>query len=981
MVLAPQTSSLPKLLLRPGRWTVGSAATCSYRIVGDGVCPRHALVLCGGQSAVLKAWDVRTWHNGQPVRGEVRLQQGDRVTLGSVEFSVEPEDILGTEPLTSEVRRETTTHSTLINPVRPDPEGWDLERLRGQIQELRDELAQRFRGRVGPVSTVSNPDPLVEQSASTAVDQAFERIAELERSAAESQDIADRLRQQLAAALAEQARRETELQQVVETLRPALELSQSEVDQLRLERDQLRAASARREQSWQQEAAELRGEWDQLRSETAQRQQAWQHEISELRNERDQLQSETAEREQAWQQEAVEWSTERNAWQEELIALANARQQASTDWEQRHSTLFNDATHWKSECEQLQTGWQFQQAAWDQERSRLKGELRQREEAVQQTLQAVTLREEELSEQNQQLLAERQQIEADRQQFEAERQQFEQDRQQFTSESEKREPAIAALADERRRVEERAAEVSETLADVARQTAELEQQQANFTREKQTLEHSWTWLQTDRRKLVDEKEEWQRERALWQAECERRDADIEHFHREREEFANARESLPEQLDAEHPQPFAEQPAGVAQFERFAADSSSNRIEESSDTLLSGSVSVANFAAAESPLTSLADDWSIGVDLTAPRETHSTPSVTTTASETHSDWMTPPLTRSISQELSAEELLLREEDYSSTSWPTTSMPQDVADVVDETVIDETHASSQDWETLPTVSPMSLEKSDRPFGSESAQLDDPSADGATDAAKEDLPAIEMSSVEEVETNAVEPEAEPDPKESQVVSILDSMAFSDEEHIDDSVSRYMQQLLARTTQSGDREASRPLSAPSTTAVVRAGTTVTQPPKPSTALGSVPAQPFAGVQNEAVNVLTSPVAESENEVTPLKLQPVHRQDKDAVRATTEHLRQVANQQTVKHVEAANWKLIKRSIVIKLVLAAISFTMSAGLLLWGYYHRPDFLILGVCASGLGIMTWLDLILAIRQARKRMARLAGSKTKTSHTKA
>ena len=29
MVLSPLTTSLPKLLLKPGRWTVGSAATCS----------------------------------------------------------------------------------------------------------------------------------------------------------------------------------------------------------------------------------------------------------------------------------------------------------------------------------------------------------------------------------------------------------------------------------------------------------------------------------------------------------------------------------------------------------------------------------------------------------------------------------------------------------------------------------------------------------------------------------------------------------------------------------------------------------------------------------------------------------------------------------------------------------------------------------------------------------------------------------------
>ena len=63
MVLSPHTNSLPKLSLKPGRWTVGSAATCSYQIAGEGVQPRHALLLCGGQRTLLKAWDARTWLN------------------------------------------------------------------------------------------------------------------------------------------------------------------------------------------------------------------------------------------------------------------------------------------------------------------------------------------------------------------------------------------------------------------------------------------------------------------------------------------------------------------------------------------------------------------------------------------------------------------------------------------------------------------------------------------------------------------------------------------------------------------------------------------------------------------------------------------------------------------------------------------------------------------------------------------------------
>lgn len=112
MVLAPCSSSLPKLLLKPGRWTVGSAATCSYRIAADGVRPRHALVLCGGQTTVLKAWDSHTWHNGQPVSGEVRLQPGDQVTFGSVVFSIEADDVIEVAAMPSDYSAAKDPHET-----------------------------------------------------------------------------------------------------------------------------------------------------------------------------------------------------------------------------------------------------------------------------------------------------------------------------------------------------------------------------------------------------------------------------------------------------------------------------------------------------------------------------------------------------------------------------------------------------------------------------------------------------------------------------------------------------------------------------------------------------------------------------------------------------------------------------------------------------------------------------------------------------
>ena len=65
------------------------------------------------------------------------------------------------------------------------------------------------------------------------------------------------------------------------------------------------------------------------------------------------------------------------------------------------------------------------------------------------------------------------------------------------------------------------------------------------------------------------------------------------------------------------------------------------------------------------------------------------------------------------------------------------------------------------------------------------------------------------------------------------------------------------------------------------------------------------------------------------------------------------------------------------MALATLAFLISGGLLYWGYQDQPKFLVLGICTSGLGIMTWLDLILDIRKARARTSRLAGRTTKPS----
>lgn len=974
MVLAPCSSSLPKLLLKPGRWTVGSAATCSYRIAADGVRPRHALVLCGGQTTVLKAWDSRTWHNGQPVRGEVRLQPGDHVTLGSVEFSIELEDdVIDVAAMLPDLPQVNDQHDAPASggdlsladhsPARlarveavssegPDtqPEGWDLEKLREQIQELRDELSQRVLRRGGAVAIEQVPITSHNQD----VEQASARIAELERSAAEARRLAEQAQEELTAIRAEQARREADLQQVADELRPALDVAQ--------------------------------------------------HDVAELRRELDQQRSEAAQREQAWEQQTAAWSTERERMQEELVSLANVRQQLTTEWEQRQSASFDDAARWKAECEQLRAAWQLQQAVWENERSRTQDDLRRHEETAQQTLQAATQREQELAERVQQLLAEREQIEAEHPQRQAE--QLERDQ------------AVATLAEERQHVEQHASEVLVKLEDLSRRELEFEQQQANFAREQQTLEHSWSWLQSDRRKLVEEKEEWQQQRAHWQAESERWVAESEQLQRDREEFAKARDlwheqhSATEQLTVEFEQLVterrqlqAEQSAWTAQREQFeterqiAADEleaarkelrkqqqaiqdeqnqlealrielesrstefgreqqasidespatsneSATRDDEASlptstpqldagrdwknDVRSSTSPKASDASSSEMSLMTLTDAWNIGVDLTAPRESHT--SDRCVEPESVSEWST-----------------------SSMASPT----DELTSPVEHQQHEETSAtqSENDWEAVATSPSANDVDSAQPAG----------LDATSDNSDDDLQAEETESA---------------PSTGPVGSILESMAFAEDEDVDESVSRYMQHLLARSplARDGERDRYIPVSAVKKKSQVDAETGAKPFSKAAPAEGPTPLEPASASEMSAAGSQTADESLLQAIVAAPRMQRVPQQDREAIRAATEQMRQVANQQTVKNVEAANWKQIRRSIKTKLVLAALSFVLSAGLLYWGYYYRPEFLILGIFASVLGVVTWLDLLLAIRQAHVRASQLTGRKGPSSKAK-
>ncbi len=973
MVLAPRTSTLPKLLLKPGRWTVGSAATCSYQVAAEGVRPRHVLLLCGSQTTVLKAWDTHTWHNDQRVNGEVRLQLGDRLKIGSVEFSIESPgnfDVVGQLP---DVPPATSRLANLPTDVT------DLERLRAQIHELRDDLSRRMARRKEATPIESDAEARSQPDADTN----NARLTESEQTTAETRSDAEQTQPALAEARLEHQRREAELQQVANQLRATLETAQNEV--------------------------------------------------AELHRERDDLRSEAERREQAWQQQLAEWSAEREQWQDELLSLANARQQLAMESEQRQATLTDDAKRWQTECEQLRAESLQRQPAWDDERAQMQDELRQLHEASQHASRLAAQREQELAEQSQQLFADHQQwgterdelralheqLRAECDQLRAEHEQHQTEIAQFRTRHEQlqavhdqlqaesegyrtgynqheaegleREQAVAALNDERQRVEQQAAEVAANREELSRRLAEFELHQSELTREKLTLEHSWTWLQSDRRKLAEEKDQWQQQRAQSQAERESWLSDREKLAVERSEFnaeQTAWSSQREQFDSEcrtKSDEFAAIRAGFDAQQQVLRDEQTRLAEQSADletrtealardresvladrrAMLNDSPSQVSEQVSPSDVLGAATDrvidrdwtsdatsmprtwetessstdatlvepWNIGVDLTAPRETLAADWSNTLKSQTEP-------ADSISSEPSGGAWGL------ATSPPIPTSHD--ADTQLEQTVDPAVATLRE---MLASADLAVPPSDKSEANASSEAKLPSANNETTI---------------------------DPTPGPVVSILESLAFSDDEDIDDSVSRYMQHLLARSQNPGEAKLDRYVPAHSirSTAATNASRELT--PSQVSLSDPSPAEESNSKPPETAEDRRIALEELETiRATLTPMNPTHVQNKDVVRAVTQQMRQVANQQTVTNVEAANWKQLKGSIKNKMALATLAFLISGGLLYWGYQDQPKFLVLGVCTSGLGLMTLFDLIIDIGKARARTSRLAGRTKKPS----
>jgi hypothetical protein len=1038
MVLAPQSSSLQKLWLKPGRWTVGSAATCSYRIVADGVRPRHALLLCGGQKTLLKAWDSDTWHNGQRVSGEVRLQTGDRVTVGSVEFSVEDEPQTQASPNSGWDEVRTTHQPTQRLPVlkseeldlhqtSPEQDGSDLERLRDQIQSLRDELSQRASRRTAAIAVQPPPLGITHPE----IERLTARVHELEQSADEARQLTKQTQQQLSDLRAEQHQREIEWQQA---------------------REQLLAERSERELDWRQKADEWAVEHEEL-----------QNELRSISNARNELATRLDQRHSEQQAELTRWKTEceelradrqqqavaeaaqREQWQQELTSLSTARQQFELETERRQSELQNSVTLWQTTCQTLRADLQRQQATWEDELARLQAELLRREEETARQIQQVTTQHtQESTEQSMQLLAERQRIEAERAQIELDRLELQAARQET-------EQSLTRLSAERQLLESQAAEVEAKAEDQVRRTADIEQQLAQIARDQQVVEHSRNWVQSDRRKLVEEKTQWQQQCADQQAKLNHLESEREQlrlqleeleqalgrlreetqqlalgrdqFSSEREQFVTERADWNrqrEQLESERrAQPLTvpeeieplqslrhdwDARAVEVQIERQAAELKPNSFSETSSSWDTDSPTVGDQTPAHIPRPTLSDeaqpslttDWSIGVDLTAPREMPVAEQLVEPA--VSDDWPATSETGPLTTEVTEDEV--RQNEDSDGGWENTSQVNELhanvetsqASVSDPPPARTTELRSSAMETLDAqVAALRAELAAK-FQLPALRESLPETEVLNEPIEEEPSPTEMVAAERTAAEetvaetvsepvtelAAEPATEPatkttiepatSPNNASPVSALGELAFDENESVDDSVSRYMQNLLARSQKAGENSTDRfvPPSVPMPSGAVPA-----QPPVASSPVVS----PIRVSEVEVADGSESSGTEStsSDKLQALKSEPAHKQDKEAIRAATERMRQVANQQTLNVVQASNSLRIRRSVKTKSCLATFSFVLSSGLLFLGYTSQPDFLVLGICAAGLGVMTWVDLFIAIRDARRRTMQLAGRK--------
>lgn len=1041
MVLSPRTTTLPKLVLKPGRWTVGSAATCNFRITGEGVQLRHALILCGPQTVILKPWDARTWCNDLTVQGEIRLQPGDRVKFGAVEFQVEASSDDEGGSTANHIPAES--RSTFV-PKNDAAQGtsqdiWDAQQLREQIQDLRDELARRVGRRATDVGHTAEPPASRPRAESPSVpvrsgDDATalrSRITELEQTLVDVRQQFEQVHTELQAAREQHVARESEWS--------AVQAAWAQ------ERDRLTSELDQEHQRFLAHVQEATCETETLRGDLA----AAHETLDKVRQEFDQLHADTVSRRDEWEQHASEWKSAQESLLAEIAALRDAVSRSETDAEQRRLEAERQQAEWASEQARLLSEIEKLEARWQQERS----SQVEREQQLNQREQDLTQREQDLAQREHALTQKKEQqadwdlarpeleltkanqdrekkvlahswdwLQAERRKFYDEKETWQRERDEWAALQSHRELERAQWANEqdellrnREQWQQQHAALEEFQAAQAQWNAEREQAEHELNAAADEIEATRARVLAQEQSVADE---WGRLRAAElalqeiRAELDSRAVSLERERQDWEQDRTRRTTERSPAPAAHTEDdlastadSATTVANVSPEDEFLVTSKSAWNHESAaassrqcDSISPGPE--ATLASDRDSLIgpSLSDPWSTGVDLTDPYRGNWAARASEPAAVTDNAWPTdnssgvdvepPPLPPPLPP-LDTDEVLSRK------PTPGRLWTRPLSEATSLQVFVEGSEADLGWTTAEPKSAVSL--SDFVVANASFTLqawtDSTSPDvepAASDAAASDveikaaalrsqlaeifhLPDLAKASPQVVapkpNTSRITIDLDPGKVDAGFVQVVDGSRFAretaspeiaaapltlgDDSETDDSVSRYMQHLLAR---------SRSRTTTENTELDADSRDDSLPPVPTDE--QVVAE-LAAERQQRLN------GSMEGPLTPLE--PVHKQDKRALRSATEQMREVANLQTRKNVETSSWSQLKMSIKTKSCLAAFAFVVSMGLLFLGFQGQPVFYVLGACSACVGMLTWVDLFVAVRAARCRTAQLSDAK--------
>ena len=283
--------------------TIGSSEEATFRLKCAGVHAVHCLILRGEGGTAIKRLGDDTLLNGEAFE-DAQLSEGDRLTIGPLEF-----EVLGEAAANTTGNQPSSQERAAFEAQRAE---WERQRDQEQqdLETRRQELEQQAQA--------------IEEER-----QAIQAQTEENQQSEEAQEEVAQLRAQL-----EQA-----------------EVERNDVSQLREQLEQAETQRTEAEQQWNQTREELQSELESLKSET--QDNSNEEEIAELRTQCEELtrQLEEASQQQQsqtdWTALQATWDTERSQFQTDLdsaqLQISELTQRCTQAEESANDTSFAES--------------------------------------------------------------------------------------------------------------------------------------------------------------------------------------------------------------------------------------------------------------------------------------------------------------------------------------------------------------------------------------------------------------------------------------------------------------------------------------------------------------------------------------------------------------------------------------------------------------------------------------------------------------